>query len=787
VAASLSYDPTTRTATLTPFTALAASTTYTATLRGGGTDPRIKDASGNPMTSSVTWSFTTAAASAENSCPCNAWSDTATPTNASINDTSAVELGVKFRVDVDGFITGVRFYKGTGNTGTHIGNLWSLDGTRLATAPFTSETATGWQQVNFATPVPVSANTVYVASYYAPNGRYAGDSQFFSTKGVDNAPVHLLQNGVNGGNGVFAYGSSSSFPSEAYQATNYWVDVVFSPAPAGPDTTAPTVTGTSPANAATGVPTTSSITATFSEAVDPATVGSSTFELRSAGGTLVPATVTYNAASRTATLTPGASLAASTAYTATVRGGGTDPRVKDLAGNALASSVTWSFTTAVAPTVDGCPCNAWSDTATPTNASVSDTSAVELGVKFRVDVDGFITGVRFYKGTGNTGTHIGNLWSLDGTRLATAPFTSETATGWQQVNFATPVPVSANTVYVASYYAPNGRYAGDSQFFSTKGVDNAPVHLLQNGVNGGNGVFAYGSSSSFPSETYQAANYWVDVVFSPTPAPAGPDTMAPTATFTAPAAGASVLVNSSVTITGTASDAGGGVVGVVEVSTDNGATWHPASGSSTWSYTWTPTVAGPATILARAVDDSGNIQSTPASRSVTVGAMACPCSAFTASETPAVASQSDSAAVNLGVKFRVTQNGYITGIRFYKGPDNTGLHVGALWSSDGTLLASAPFLNETATGWQQVNFLLPVPVTANTVYVASYRAPNGGYAVDYGYFAVNAVTSGPIHLLANGESGANGVFTYGGTTVQFPSSSYQSSNYWVDVVFTPSP
>ncbi|WP_051244526.1 DUF4082 domain-containing protein [Azohydromonas australica] len=353
VAANVSYDPTTRTATLTPITALSGSTTYTATLRGGTSDPRIKDASGNPMASSVTWSFTTVAASTAGSCPCNAWSSTATPTSASVNDPGAVELGVKFRVDVDGFITGVRFYKGTGNTGTHIGNLWSLSGTRLATAPFTSETATGWQQVNFSTPVPVSANTVYVASYYAPNGRYAGDNNFFSTKGVDNAPVHLLQNGVSGGNGVYAYGSSSSFPSQTYQASNYWVDVAFSPAPTGPDTTAPTVTGTSPANAATGVSTTSSVTATFSEAVDPSSVGSSTFELRNPAGTAVAATVSYDAASRTATLVPNASLATSTAYTATVRGGGTDPRVKDLAGNALANSASWSFTTAAAAT-GGC-------------------------------------------------------------------------------------------------------------------------------------------------------------------------------------------------------------------------------------------------------------------------------------------------------------------------------------------------------------------------------------------------------------------------------------------------
>jgi hypothetical protein len=355
VSASVTYDPTSLTATLTPSSPLAGSATYTATVRGGATDPRVRDASGNALAASYSWSFTTAAASA---CPCSGWSSTATPTTPSDSDSGSVEVGVKFRVDTDGLITGVRFYKGTGNTGTHIGNLWSLSGTRLATAQFTTESASGWQQVNFATPVAVTANTVYVASYFAPNGHYAGDINFFANAGVDNAPVHLLQNGVSGGNGVYAYGSSSSYPSQTYQASNYWVDVVFTPASSGPDTTPPTVSSTTPAAGATGVATSASVQATFSEAVDAATVTSSTFELRTAAGALVSATVTYDSAARTATLMPGAALAASSQYTATVKGGTSDPRVKDLAGNALAANVSWSFTTAAAGGSCAAPANA---------------------------------------------------------------------------------------------------------------------------------------------------------------------------------------------------------------------------------------------------------------------------------------------------------------------------------------------------------------------------------------------------------------------------------------------
>jgi hypothetical protein len=158
-------------------------------------------------------------------------------------------------------------------------------------------------------------------------------------------------------------------------------------------------------------------------------------------------------------------------------------------------------------------CTIWASSATPATPSVADSSAVEVGVKVKADVNGKITGIRFYKGSGNTGTHIGNLWSASGTKLATATFTGETASGWQQVTFATPVSVTAGTVYVASYFAPAGHYAGDSGYFAAAGVDNGPLHALQDGVSGGNGVYRNRVSSVFPNRTFQSTNYWVDVVF----------------------------------------------------------------------------------------------------------------------------------------------------------------------------------------------------------------------------------------------------------------------------------
>lgn len=113
----------------------------------------------------------------------------------------------------------------------------------------------------------------------------------------------------------------------------------------GGDTTAPTVTGTSPAPGATGVAVTADVTGWFSEAMDASTVTSDRFTLN-AGTTTVPAAVTYNGTDKAATLNPNADLAADTTYTATIRGG--SGGVKDAAGNALASDKTWTFTTAPA-------------------------------------------------------------------------------------------------------------------------------------------------------------------------------------------------------------------------------------------------------------------------------------------------------------------------------------------------------------------------------------------------------------------------------------------------------
>jgi hypothetical protein len=307
---------------------------------------RAVDDSGNIETPGPGISVTIGGSSG-GACPCTLWPATVVPANASAFDTNGVTLGVKFTADQGGFITGIRFYKGGSNTGTHVAALWTLSGQQLASATFVNETASGWQQVNFAQPVAIAANTVYTASYFAPNGGFAFDRPYFATTGVDAAPLHALSDGASGGNGVFVYGNALGFPTSTYEATNYWVDVVYTPA-SGSDTTPPTVTSSTPAMGATNVGVASSVSAKFSEAINASTLTTSTFELRDSANALVPSTVAYDAATLTASLKPTNALAPGATYQAMLHGGSTDPRVKDAAGNALASNVTWSFTTVAA-------------------------------------------------------------------------------------------------------------------------------------------------------------------------------------------------------------------------------------------------------------------------------------------------------------------------------------------------------------------------------------------------------------------------------------------------------
>src|SRR5215469_9054492 len=213
-------------------------------------------------------------------------------------------------------------------------------------------------------------------------------------------------------------------------------------------------------------------------------------------------------------------------------------------------------------------------------------------------------------------------------------------------------------------------------------------------------------------------------------APEAADPTAPTSSITSPSAGATIANGSTVTVSGTATDSGSGVVAGVEISTNGGSTWHPvtsmsaAAPSVTWSYTWSAGGSGSVTIKSRATNDSGYIETPGSGITVTVN---CPCGVFGSNYTPSTPSATDPASYELGMKFQSSISGWVAGVRFYKGSGNAGTHTGSLWSATGTLLATGTFTNETASGWQTMQFANPIAISANTTYVVSYTDPDGHY------------------------------------------------------------
>lgn len=364
-------------------------------------------------------------------------------------------------------------------------------------------------------------------------------------------------------------------------------------------------------------------------------------------------------------------------------------------------------------------------------------------------------------------------------QLSTTP---ETLTSDLLLDFGATYGAGSATHHMMMYRAPSGALV-----FGAGSVDFAWA-LNSNHDD------AFGSPQSPDPNVQQAVvNLFADMGVQPASlqsgliaASASTDTAPPISIISSPTSGATLQVGSPVTVTGTASDSGGGVVAGVEVSLDGGNTWHPATGRGSWTYTGTPVVVGNVTIRSRAVDDSGNLETPSAGVAVTVAEHDCPCDVWSSSAAPSQADSGDSNSVELGVKFRADYNGYITGIRFYKASTNTGTHIGNLWTLSGALLASATFSNETNSGWQQVTFSNPVAITANTVYVASYFAPSGHYSATAEFFATAGLDNPPVHLLATDANGAgpDGVFSYSTHSI-FPTSAFNATNYWVDVVYIP--
>lgn len=146
--------------------------------------------------------------------------------------------------------------------------------------------------------------------------------------------------------------------------------------------------------------------------------------------------------------------------------------------------------------------------------------------------------------------------------------------------------------------------------------------------------------------------------------------------------------------------------------------------------------------------------------------------------TPAAWTGGSGTPLTLGVIWQSTGNGYVTGARFYKNPNDTATtHILKLWTAAGVEMGSVTTSGETSSGWQQANFATPIAVSASTNYVVSYYSSAGYYAYNTDYFTADDYTNAPLSAAKT----INGVY-HGGNA--FPDNVHASHyNYWADLVF----
>jgi hypothetical protein len=404
-------------------------------------------------------------------------------------------------------------------------------------------------------------------------------------------------------------------------------------------------------------------------------------------------------------------------------------------------------------------------TQTPAWPDVTDGVAYELGMKFRATRAGTVSAIRFWKAASDTGAHTGTIWSAAGAALASVNFTGETASGWQQQALAAPLAVQANTVYVVSV-------STTSRFAMTSGGLSAAVVSgdLSSVADGANGVF--GSAGAFPTGSWNNGNYFRDIVYEATPAPSMEIASGNNQTGTVATALASPLVVSVTNAAGQAQSGTTVTFSVLEgggsVSTANVVTGANGQASVTWTL---GNLVGTNRVQATSTG-IGSIEF------IATATGAVPVSGQTVHTTqvPALANaQIFGTGYELGMKFSAARPGNIAGIRFWKPAGETGTHVGKIWTVGGTLLASATFAGETASGWQQQNLPAPLHINGSTTYMVSVNAVSFYPFTGSGLAA--PIVNGDLSSIADGS---NGVY---GTPGLFPTSTFQNADYFRDVAY----
>lgn len=687
VAGSTTYDPETLKATFEPSASLKAGTEYTATATA-------EDPKGNVIQRGSEWSFRTAKPDrADGDCPCGLFSDSTLPDVGLIDENTPLTLGTRFATDTSGELRGMEYYKAEGNDGPHTGKIYRMDGSTLAEVEFPNTSVSGWQYAKFASPIRLNADTEYVAAY-TTQGSYSVAIGALS----DPTVAGPLRTGEQAGQFVYADG----FPAQSI-STSYLVDVSFQP-----DAAPMALASRTPEPGSVDVPLDSEVKATFNRPLAPGY----TLTAESSSGNIV-GDVALSANGKTLTFSAEEDLPKGENILVTLK------NVSSNDGSTM-PNIGWAFGSA-----NGNNKTSVLGNTEPTELDPHDPDAVELGLRLKASEALDVTALRYYRGPNAGGTHTGSIWNAAGERIAQVTFTNETASGWQMATLDNPVRIEKGDVFTVSYHAPEGGYAytpsGLSEF-----TTNGSLKL-----EGANGLFAYGEQPTLPNESWNDANYFVDLIYAVAP----PQTSSPSETPSSSTSSPAPSPSSS-----------------PSVAPSDSADPSPSPSNS----------AGPSPSPSESTDPIP----TEALDLLGDSTVSAPVAA-------------DNEGVELGLEFTTTETITAHGIRYYR-PESTGEETtGHIYDASGTQLGSVEFIGGTSAGWQYAALPTPIGLPPGD-YTISYFTEVGTYVFRSGT-DFSDLSTGPVTV-----SQENGKYRYGESGGTSPTSTWKRSNYFVDLIFTSS-
>jgi Domain of unknown function (DUF4082) len=440
----------------------------------------------------------------------------------------------------------------------------------------------------------------------------------------------------------------------------------------------------------------------------------------------------------------------------------------------------------VAHAISSCPTDQLSSLTPYTTDYSADSNAVNVGVKFKVNGAPYVQGVKFYKGSGNTGTHIAHLYDVTtSTDLASEEYTSETSSGWQSVDFDSSVAVNSAHDYTVWVSMPNGNYAvdggpGGSNTFDDHGQFGANDDVVY--LPGGNstGTWEYTSDDTTVPTHSTGNNYWVSPVVGDVITPTNPSSLSGTAAT----AGHTISWSTAGRDTNAATSSGNIVK--YKVQRSQGEIFNYVGdfpGDSTSLID--PTAAGDGWFYqVKVVDACGNTSAY--SGGTSGGSESVPSQSHVFSSNPSTTDTGQTDPVTVGTRWNTATAGNVWGVRYYRAsntvPTSGNFKVG-LWDNDGTLLASRDVpAGNNQSGWVDVRFSSPVSVDANNDYVVGYYTPNG-QEVYTGSRITSDVTNGDLTAPGDSMGTPNGVYSTN-SSFAFPNTRSNDANwYGVDVDF----